>query len=86
MHLVKGRAQLPGALPLEFPSRVLQRNQVTRAEFDATMQYYSRHPAAFESLYNGVVDTLSAVQQRAIDRRKAATDTAHADTSRGGTP
>jgi len=86
MHLVKGRAQLPGASPLGFPEQVLRRHQVTRTEFDATMQYYSRRPGAFESLYNDVIDTLSAVQQRAVDRREATADTARADSSRGGTP
>lgn len=80
MHLVRGRAEPPRALPMGFPERVLRQHQVTRTEFDATMRHYSRHPKAFEALYNRVIDTLSAVQQRTLDRR------AEADTSRRGAP
>lgn len=79
MHISRGRAQLPGAYPLGFSARVLDRHHVTWTEFNATMRYYSRHPSAFETLYDGVIDTLNAVRQRAVNRTRA-------DTSRRRSP
>jgi len=37
---------------------------VQREAFDATLRYYSRHPEAFGSLYDTVIDTLNSLRNR----------------------
>ena len=62
-HLMTARSRLNRAFPQSLPDSVLERYDVRREEVDATLRYYSERPAAFSSLYNGVIDTLNAIQQ-----------------------
>ncbi len=62
-HLMTARSRLDTAFPTSLPDSILQRHDVQREDLDATLRYYSERPSAFSSLYNGVIDTLNAIQQ-----------------------
>jgi hypothetical protein len=57
-------------MPPGVTDSVLAFHRVPREDFAATLRYYTRHPDAFASLYDGVVDTLSALQNRAFERSR----------------
>ncbi len=54
---------------------VFNKYNITRAQFDSTMQYYSAHPDDFQQLYN----TLTARLKRMEDELKAKQDTTQQD-------
>jgi hypothetical protein len=71
MHLLSARADRDGALPAGIQDSILRRYEVPRAAFDATLRHYSRRPARLDALYDGVVDTLNALEQRSRYRNVA---------------
>lgn len=73
-HLMTARSRLTRAFPQALPDSVLQRYGVRQADVDATLRYYSERPAAFSSLYNGVIDTLNAIQQTRSRRSRSLPD------------
>lgn len=64
MHLVKARANLEPPLPPGVRDSVLARYDVQPEEYEAALEHYSRRPQAFEKLYQKVVDSLRASQNR----------------------
>ncbi|MFB6248860.1 MAG: DUF4296 domain-containing protein [Salinibacter sp.] len=64
MHLLSARASREGPLPAGIQDSILRRYGVQPETFDATLRYYSRRPAQFDALYDGVIDTLNAFEQR----------------------
>lgn len=64
LHLTTARSEHQDTIPKGLPDSILRRYDVRREDFDATLRHYSRHPDAFESLYDGVIDTLNALQNR----------------------
>lgn len=78
-HLMTARSRLNTAFPPSLPDSVLQRYDVHREDLDATLRYYSERPGAFSSLYNGVIDTLNAIQQDRSRRRSPSSDSAQSE-------
>lgn len=62
LHLVTARTKHHAPRPLGLRDSVFAQHDVHRSEFEATLQYYSERPDAFESLYKGVLDTLNAIE------------------------
>lgn len=71
MHLLSARGTRDGQLPAGVPDSILRRYGVEPDAFDATLRYYSRRPARLDALYDGVVDTLNALEQRSRYRGTA---------------
>lgn len=71
MHLVSARASRETALPAGIQDSILRRYRVDPEAFDATLRYYSRRPARLDALYDGVVDSLNALEQRSRYRGTA---------------
>lgn len=71
MHLLAMRAERKEGLPPSMRDSVFQHYGVEREDFRATLRYYSRRPTRLEALYDGVVDTLSALEQRSRYRGTA---------------
>ncbi len=63
LHLTTARGRQFTDLPANVQDSIFAHHDVEPAEFDATLRYYTRHPVAFESLYNGVIDTLKALEE-----------------------
>ncbi|MFP4227874.1 MAG: DUF4296 domain-containing protein [Salinivenus sp.] len=76
-HLMTARARQDEAFPAALPDSVFERYEVAPGDFDATLRYYSERPADFADLYDGVIDTLNAIQRRQSDR--SLPDTAEAE-------
>ncbi len=74
MHLLSARASREPGLPAGIQDSVLQRYDVDPKAFDAALRYYSRRPARLDALYDGVVDTLNALEQRSRYRGTAPKD------------
>jgi len=68
LHLLKARRARTDSVPRSLRDSIFARYEVRPAAFDATLRYYSRHPEAFGSLYQAVIDTLKAVQRVEEDR------------------
>lgn len=64
MHLLTARTEQGPPPPPGIHDSLFARHDVSRDEFEATLQYYTRRPRAFEELYGAVVDSLSAVENR----------------------
>ncbi len=64
IHLLSARKARPASLPAGLYDSLLTHQGVQREDFRATLQYYTRHPDAFSSLYNNVIDTLKAITSR----------------------
>jgi hypothetical protein len=63
LHLARARAfQDTTAWPIGLRDSIFARHNVQPEAFDATLQHYSRHPKAFETLYQSVVDTLQSLR------------------------
>lgn len=78
LHLTKARGNRLTSLPPGIEDSVFAHHGVRREEVDATLRYYARHPEDLETLYNGVIDTLSALQSRLRSRRDSTTDRSEA--------
>jgi hypothetical protein len=62
MHLAAERYNVTESVPPGIRDSIFAHFSVAPADYDATLQYYSRHPEAFETLYNAVVDSLNAAR------------------------
>lgn len=62
LHLTAARAQHLDTLRPNLRDSVFAHHGVQQSEFEATLQYYSQRPDSFNSLYNGVLDTLNAIE------------------------
>lgn len=62
LHLSEARNAHVGAIPSGLRDSVLARHGVSRRDFETTLHYYSRHPDAFEGLYDTVLDSLNALE------------------------
>jgi hypothetical protein len=71
MHLLSARASRDGQLPAGVQDSILRRYEVRPEAFDATLRYYSRRPSQLDALYDGVVDSLNALEQRSRYRGTA---------------
>jgi hypothetical protein len=69
LHLTTARGERLSSLPSGIEDSVFARHGVRREEVDATLRYYARQPEDLETLYNGVIDTLSALQTRLRSRQ-----------------
>lgn len=78
-HLMTARSRLDTAFPTSLPDSILQRHDVQRDDLDATLRYYSERPAAFSSLYDGVIDTMNAIQQERSRRLSTDSDSAQSE-------
>lgn len=74
MHLLSARATQEDSLPAGIQDSILRRYSVEQEAFDATLRYYSRRPARLDALYDGIVDTLNALEQRSRYRDAAPED------------
>lgn len=61
-HLAKARHSIDAPYPSNLRDSIFARYEVHPSEFEATLQYYSRRPKAFETLYRSIIDTLQALQ------------------------
>jgi hypothetical protein len=62
MHLASERYTITRSVPPGLRDSIFARFSVDPEDYEATLQYYSRHPEAFEGLYNAVVDSLNAAR------------------------
>lgn len=62
LHLATARKTAEVPYPSSLRDSIFARYDVQPTEFDATMEFYSRHPEAFESLYQSVIDTLRTLR------------------------
>lgn len=68
LHLAEARARHRDTLRPNLRDSVFAHHGVQRSEVDATIRYYSIRPDSFEALYNGVLDTLSAIEANLRNR------------------
>jgi hypothetical protein len=68
LHLTNARGKHLTQMSPNIRDSVFAYHDVNREGFDATLRYYSRHPSAFESLYDAVIDTLKALQDQSPSR------------------
>lgn len=68
LHMATARANRFTQMPPSITDSVFAHHGVQREDFDATFRYYTRRPDAFASLYDTVIDTLSALRGRRWDR------------------
>lgn len=52
------------SLPPGLQDSIFTRYGVEREDFNTTLRYYSRRPSEFESLFNGAIDSLNAIDKR----------------------
>lgn len=83
LHLAKGRYTVDAPYPKGLRDSIFARYDVRSSEFDATLEYYSRHPEAFGILYQSVIDTLQSMQSAA--RSTGPPDTANTRNRRAKT-
>jgi len=75
MHLAAERMNLAASPPAGLRDSIFTRHRVSPREYEAAMTYYSQHPEAYETLYNAVIDSLSALRSSLNERRlRAAPD------------
>ncbi|MFO8100365.1 MAG: DUF4296 domain-containing protein [Salinibacter sp.] len=67
-HLMTARARQDRAFPAALPDSIITRYEAAPGDFDATLRYYSERPEEFAALYDGVIDTLNAIQRRQSSR------------------
>lgn len=63
LHILSARHRRGMEPPPGMRDSVLTHHGVDSTDFHQTLQYYKRHPAELETLYNGVIDTLRAIEQ-----------------------
>lgn len=63
-HLTTARADRFTRPPPGVTDSVFAAHDIRKEAFDETLRYYARHPDAFSSLYDAVIDTLNALQSR----------------------
>jgi len=68
LQLAAVRQSQTNSPPQGLRDSILAHYDVSGSDFDATLRYYSRHPKAFEALYQSVIDTLQALQYSEGDR------------------
>lgn len=64
IHLMEARSNREPPLPPGIRDSILARYDLQPEEYKATLEHYSRHPQAFENLYQGVIDSLQATRNR----------------------
>jgi len=79
MHLLSARATLEDGLPPGASDSLLHQYGLERKDVKEALRYYSRRPGRLEAIYNAVIDTLGALEQRGRYR-----DTAPPDVSPSG--
>jgi hypothetical protein len=62
LHLANARSTHLNARYPGMRDSVLARHGIERSEFTETLRYFTQRPDTFKSLYNGVLDTLNAVE------------------------
>lgn len=62
LHLAKVRQSREISSPPDLRDSIFAHYDVDSSAFEATLRYYSRHPKAFQSLYQSIIDTLQARQ------------------------
>lgn len=62
LHLATARHNTEAPSPPGLRDSIFARYDVRPSAFEATLEYYSRHPNAFEPLYRSITDTLQALQ------------------------
>lgn len=68
LHLANARAKIQDPVPSGFRDSLFARHEVDSTTFSAALEYYSRHPKAFETLYRSVIDSLQSLQRPRKDR------------------
>lgn len=63
LHLAKARISVEKPVPDGFRDSLFARHEVDSTAFNATLDYYSQRPDAFQRLYSGVIDTLQSLQR-----------------------
>jgi hypothetical protein len=76
LHMTRARGKRFTRTPAAVTDSVFARHDVGRAAFDATLEYYARHPDAFSSLYDAVIDSLNALRSRPWARSSSGSDEA----------
>jgi hypothetical protein len=64
MHLTAARIQQANSLPPGGRDSLFSHYGVREAEFERTLAYYSRHPDRLKSMYEAVLDSLNALEER----------------------
>lgn len=69
LHLTTARKKHSSDVPTGIRDSVFAYYGIEREDFDDALDYYSKHPRRFETLYDAVIDTLNALQNRYPRRR-----------------
>jgi len=64
MHVHQARSKVDSLPSRLHADSLLHTYGVSRSDFRETLRYYSSRPEAFSSIYETVIDTLSAVDRR----------------------
>lgn len=62
IHLAESRYSTDAPYPSGLRDSIFARYDVRPSEFDETLHYYTRHPGAFRTLYQSVIDTLQTLE------------------------
>jgi len=71
MHLLSARASRGEGLPPGAPDSLLRHYGLERRDVEEALRYYSRRPARLNEIYDAVIDTLGALEQRTRYRQTA---------------
>lgn len=62
LHLLKARTSIEEPAATDLRDSLFAAHDVDRSTFYATLDYYSRRPKAFASLYGSIVDSLRSLR------------------------
>jgi len=74
MHLLSARANHDEGLPRGASDSLLRHYDLAPGDVKEALRYYSRRPARLNAIYDAVIDTLSALEQRSRYRDTAPPD------------
>jgi hypothetical protein len=79
MHLLSARAQRDEGVPPGAPDSLLRVYGLERQQLEEALRYYSRRPGRLDAIYDAVIDTLGALEQRSRYRSSAPPDVSPGD-------
>lgn len=60
LHLTESRREIVGDMPPAMRDSILNSHDVSEAEYERSVRYYTERPDEYLQLYNAVIDSLSA--------------------------
>lgn len=60
LHLTESRREIVGDMPPTTRDSILESHDVSEAQYERSVRYYTERPEEYLQLYNAVIDSLSA--------------------------